>query len=236
MNRRIYNILLLLTLYLLGGTWILRAEEDEKSVAIYVSPSGSFENSGASWAEAKDNLQNAIDVLYENTYVRSGAKKGYVFVAGSNYDPNHPDVEPAIDSITYVPTRRSTDDADGSIVNTSFRIYPNINVYGGFKGDEVVPTGNNPDTIYCKAIKDLWKMRWLSTNIRYGELMAKHDNQVLDESRSWKFKYTSILSGNHHTNTFKFTYDSKRGVYNTVFPLSSYHVVWFGILQPCLLI
>ena len=228
MNRRIYNILFLLTLCLVWGAGILRAEEDAKSVAIYVSPNGSFENSGASWAEAKDNLQNAIDVLYENPDVRSGEKKGYVLVAGSDYDINNPGVEPTVDSVTYVPTRRSTDDADGSTVNTSFRIYPNINVYGGFKGDEVVPTGDNPDTIYCKAIKDLWKMRWLSTGIRYGELMAKHDNQVLDKSRSWKFKYTSILSGNHHTNNYKFTYDSKRGVYNTVFPLSSYHVVWFG--------
>ena len=221
MKKRIYNILFLLLLCLAGGAEMLRA--DDIVVVMYVKPNGSFDNDGSSWAEAKNNLQNAIDILSENDDVCSGRKKGYIYVAGSEDDGA------TSYSATYYPTRRSTDDADGNTVNTSFRINAGIYVYGGFKGTETVPTNPESENYkYCDSIHELWKLRELSTGIVYGKLMEMHDDGELDDTRSWDFKYKSILSGNHHVSNYTFTYDSKRGVYNTVFPLSSYHVVWFG--------
>lgn len=217
-----------------AGTTYTHAQlpTDEKSVYIYVSPAGSFDNGGTSWTDAKNNLQSAIDQLNERTDVKSGSKRGYVFVAGTEDNgaaeiAGRPESEWSM-SATYIPNRRSTDDADGSVVNTSFRIYQNIYVIGGFRGDEELPSSSDPEYAYCSTLRELPNMRWLSSGKRYGEMIALHDRGEQDESRSWDLKYKSILSGNHHTNNYSFKYDEKRGVYNTTFPLSSYHVVWFG--------
>lgn len=235
MKKRIYYILTII-LCLMGGagTTYTHAQlpTDEKSVYIYVSPAGSFDNVGDSWEHAKNNLQSAIDQLNERTDVKGGSKRGYVFVAGTEDNgaaeiAGRPESEWSM-SATYIPNRRSTDDADGSVVNTSFRIYQNIYVIGGFRGDEELPSSSDPEYAYCSTLRELPNMRWLSSGKRYGEMIALHDRGEQDESRSWDLKYKSILSGNHHTNNYSFKYDEKRGVYNTTFPLSSYHVVWFG--------
>lgn len=173
----------------------------------YVSTAGDFNNDGLSWASAKNNLQNAIDELYEQ--IRGTSKKGYVFVAGSE------------EGMTFVPSRRSTSDADGSVFNTSFSIYPGITVYGGFKGDEVPDAGNGEETLPGKRI--------MTNDERYDAMEAKIlVDDLTNAVRRWNFKYKTILSGNHSTNSFSFTYNESRGIYNTSFPLSSYHVVWFA--------
>ena len=237
MKKRIYYILTIM-LCLMGGavTTYTHAQTTDGSIyVIYVSPAGEFDNTGNSWGDAKNNLQSAIDVLNEINDVKNGLKRGYVFVAGTEDNGagelDSDEETPVSLSATYIPNRRSTDDADGSVVNTSFRIYSNIYVIGGFRGDEVIPEEGTPERAYCKSLKELPNMRWLSSGKRYGEMIALHGEGTqgtLDESRSWDLKYKSILSGNHHTNNYSFRYDEKRGVYNTTFPLSSYHVVWFG--------
>ncbi|MBO7546104.1 MAG: leucine-rich repeat domain-containing protein [Paludibacteraceae bacterium] len=236
MKKRIYYILTIILCLTWGaGTTYTHAQTTDGSIfVVYVSPAGKFDNTGNSWGEAKNNLQSAIDVLYDIPEVRQGVKRGYVFVAGTEDngagEKDDDDETPISLSATYVPNR-STDDAERSTVNTSFRIYPNIYVIGGFRGDETVPSSTAPEYAYCKTLKELTNMRWLSSGKRYGEMIALHsegEQGTLDESRSWDFKYKSILSGNHHTTNYTFTFDPKRGVYNTTFPLSSYHVVWFG--------
>lgn len=239
MKKRIYYILTIILCLTWGAATTYTRAQDlptyDNNVFIYVSPAGSFDNVGDSWATAKNNLQSAIDVLHERNDVRDGSRRGYVFVAGTEdngaAENDGDDDTPASLSATYIPNRRSTDDADGSVVNTSFRIYSNIYVIGGFRGDETVPSSTAPEYAYCKNLKELPNMRWLSSGKRYGEMIALHgegEQGTLDESRSWDLKYKSILSGNHHINNYSFRYDEKRGVYNTTFPLSSYHVVWFG--------
>ncbi|MBO4594032.1 MAG: leucine-rich repeat domain-containing protein, partial [Bacteroidaceae bacterium] len=181
----------------------------------YVKPGGAFANDGTTWATAKDNLQNAIDELYE--LIKNTNNEGYIYVAGKDGDN---------DFATYVPTRRSTDDADGSIFNTSFRVYEGITIFGGFKGDENYTTLGIAESelpnvrIFANDLTD--------QELTVQELYSAHDRGDMTGPRSWEFKYKTILSGNHHTNNISFTYNAKRGVYNTTFPLSSYHVVWFG--------
>ena len=224
--RRIQYIFVFL-LFLMGGAVDLHARVTTPPPVRYVSPAGKApaEGSGAkrghSWEYAYNSLQMALDEITEDPLYTT-KKKCYVFVAGSA------DNGVASDSVVYVPTRRSTDDADGATINTSFRIYEGIYVIGGFKGDEEIPEEGDPNRAYCDSIEDLGKLRVLSSGKLYGEMIDLHGRNELDSSRSWDFKYKSILSGNHHTNNYSFRYDQKRGVYNTSFPLSSYHVVWFG--------
>ena len=169
---------------------------------------GNYANDGLTWVTAKNNLQGAIDELYEEIKNKGTDVVGYVFVAGT--DDNK--------GMVYVPTRRSTDDADGSLFNTSFRIYERIYVYGGFKGDET-----------ADDISSLPGKRVMTNGLTLAEDEALIDRDNIDNSvRRWNFKYKTVLSGNHSIVETTFTYDTSRGRYATTFPLNSYHVVWFA--------
>ncbi len=176
----------------------------------YVSTNGAFTNGGTSWADAKNNLQNAIDELFEE--IRVSGKTGYVFVAG----------EDAEEGMVFTPSKRSTSESDGSVFNTSFCIYEGIHVFGGFKGDEV-PTVDFPNE------QDLPKLRIMTNGETYAHVESDIDADKIGQTvRRWNFKYKTVLSGSHSTTPFSFRFDQNRGVYSTVFPMNSYHVVWFG--------
>ena len=188
--------------------WVAKVSAQDY-VFRYVSLNGEFSNGGTSWTDAKNNLQSAIDELYEE--IRGTSKVGYVFVAGEDDD----------DGMTYVPTRRSTDEADGSAFNTSFRMYSGIHVFGGFKGDELPDDPDHPEL--------LPQQRIMTNGHTYAHVESDIDADNIGQTvRRWNFKYKTILSGNHSTSAFHFQFDENRGIYSTIFPMSSYHVVWFG--------
>ncbi len=207
MNR--YNRIL--TIILLAVTaWATAAQAATDYRVRYVNGAeGAYANDGLSWETAKSNLQNAIDDLYEEIRQQADAV-GYVFVAGAEGEGQ-----------TYVPTRRATDDADGSSFNTSFRIYERIYVFGGFKGDETPDDGKGVETLPYKRI--MTNDRTLGAD----EQLIEQDD-IEHAVRRWNLKYKTILSGNHSVIASTFTYDTSRGRYTTSFPLNSYHVVWFG--------
>ena len=201
--------LIILTLTALVA-WATAAQAATDYRVRYVNGAeGAYANDGLSWETAKSNLQNAIDDLYEEIRQHADAV-GYVFVAGAEGEGQ-----------TYVPTRRATDDADGSSFNTSFRIYERIYVFGGFKGDEAPDDGNGVETLPYKRI--MTNDRTLGAD----EQLIEQDD-IEHAVRRWNLKYKTILSGNHSVISSTFTYDTSRGRYTTSFPLNSYHVVWFG--------
>ena len=217
-STHIYNIVAKWALLLLLVGWTAPTRGAETYGFRYVTTSGSFDNDGLSWATAKNNLQSAIDEL--NDLVKAGAiTRGMVYVAGEDDG----------DGMVFMPTRRSTDSADGSVFNTSFRIYAGISVYGGFAGTEV-PTTEFPGE------EELPKLRLMTNNHTYARVESDIDADNIGETvRRWNFKYKTILSGNHSTSHFLFHYVETRGMYSTSFPLSSYHVVWFannGKIEP----
>lgn len=181
----------------------------------YVSTEGDFNNDGESWATAKSNLQSAIDELQE-LIGDDESKVGYVYVQGSEA------------GMKYVPTSRSTSDADGSVFNTSFRIFGGIHVFGGFNGDEMADAETDEAT--GKYTEDLlWKKRIMTNGETYAKVESDINADLIGQTvRRWNFKYRTILSGNHSTTPYSFIFDTYRGIYNTSFPLSSYHVVWFA--------
>ncbi len=192
LNRR-YILLLLLSVV---TCVCVRAQTD---TIRYVHPDGAFNNNGRSWGTATNKLQDAINDLRD--YLKANnLSSGSVYVAAG----------------TYVPTE-STEAQGGSMLNTSFKIYDGIHVYGGF--NPVSPESDPGDRIMAngKKVKDNW-----SDPTGIGTTSGD------SISSQWDLRYKTILTGNHSTASVKFTFDSIRGYYNMTFPASSFHVVWFA--------
>ena len=195
----------------MGWTESLADDVQTYEVMYVDQENGAFANGGTSWSDAKNNLQTAIDELYDKIKTEGATTVGYVFVAKG----------------TYTPTRRSTDESDGSMFNTSFRIPERIYVFGGFNGDETADAPQNlPGKRIMARINDAGEEVRAAT---YDEEQAFIAQDNIDGAvRRWNFYYKTILSGNHSVVTTSFTYEPSRGLYHTTFPLNSYHVVWFG--------
>ena len=117
---------------------------------------------------------------------------------------------------TYVPTE-STESSGGSMLNTSFKIYGGIHVYGGFRADE--PESRPGDRIMSngKKCSENWADQSGIGTVSGTEIASQ-----------WDFRYKTILTGNHSSSAPTFTFDSIRGKYTTAYAASSYHVVWFA--------
>ncbi|MBQ8938887.1 MAG: hypothetical protein IJ047_01515 [Paludibacteraceae bacterium] len=165
----------------------------------YVHPNGAYEKDGRSWANAKNKVQDAINDLHE--YLTTNhLTSGSVYIAAG----------------TYVPTE-STESSGGSMLNTSFKIYSGIHVYGGFNPDD--PESKPEDRIMANDKKQ-------SEN--WSDQSGIGTTSGTEIASQWDFKYKTILSGNHSTTPPTFTFDSIRGRFNTAYPASSFHVVWFA--------
>ena len=170
----------------------------------YVSTSGSYNNDGRSWATAKNRVQDAINDLYE--YMNTNhLTSGSVYIAAG----------------TYVPTE-STESSGGSMLNTSFKIYSGIHVYGGFNPDTALARLNEPTPgdrmmVNGKKCKDNWADQSGIGTVSGTEIASQ-----------WDLQHKTILTGNHASGVVSFTFDSIRGRYNTAYPASSFHVVWFA--------
>ena len=165
----------------------------------YVHPNGVYNNDGRSWATPTNKLQDAINDLRD--YLKANnLTSGSVYVAAG----------------TYIPTE-STEATGGSMLNTAFKIYGGIHVYGGFNptnpendpGDRIMSNG--------KKVKDNW-----------ADPSGVGTTDGTEIACQWDLRYKTILTGNHSTSIPTFTFDSIRGRYNMTFPASSFHVVWFG--------
>jgi len=165
----------------------------------YVHPSGSYTNDGKSWANPKNRVQDAINDLHE--YLESNSlTSGSVYIAAG----------------TYVPTE-STESSGGSMLNTSFKIYGGIHIYGGFNPDAPEEKPGDRIMINGKKVSENWADP-SGIGTTSGEEIASQ----------WDLRYKTILTGDHSTSDVVFAFDSIRGRYNTTFPASSYHVVWFA--------
>ena len=165
----------------------------------YVKTTGTYQGSGLSWAQAKNNIQDAINDLYKYL-TDNNLTSGSVYVAAG----------------TYIPTE-STESFGGGLQYTSFKIFPGVHVYGGFRPDETdmnakpYADDGKIDTLYRPLVDNL-------PNLESGQ-EAK--------LQPWNFRYKTVLSGSHISDPI-FTFNASKGVYNTIFPTNSYHVVWFA--------
>mgnify|MGYP001727349356 CR=1 FL=1 len=165
---------------------------------------GKYANDGLSWDKAKDNVQDAINDLYDYMQ-RNNLHSSSVYVAGGKYEPSE-----------------STGDGAKGILSTSFKIYDGIHLYGGF----------NPATPETTPDKRMLSSHpaWRSTRqSSEAEVSRTFGEAASDTLMDYDFKYATVLSGNHNSSmetTFKWN-DTKKQ-FDTRFPGNSYHVVWFA--------
>lgn len=165
----------------------------------YVHPNGAYNNDGKSWDAPFNRVQDAINSL-RDYLTQHNLHSGSVYIAAG----------------TYVPTE-STESAGGSMLNTSFKIYGGIHVYGGFNPD--APEAKPGDRIMSngKKCSENWADQSGIGTVSGTEIASQ-----------WDLRHKTVLSGNHTTTPPTFAFDSIRGRYNTTFPASSFHVVWFA--------
>ena len=204
---------------------VLDASAQTDTIRYVNGKTGKYANDGKTWGTAKDNVQDAINDLYDYMQ-RNNLHSGSVYVAAGTYTPSE-----------------STGDG-ASVLSTSFKIYDGIHVYGGFNADAPEPT---PDKRRLSA-KPAWRdgntgkandspladgdkvLGIQDTTI--GDL-EKDEQEHGDGLMRYDFKYATIFSGNHNTVMGTFQWNDNKKQYDTRFPGNSYHVVWFATNGYC---
>ena len=176
---------------------------------------GKYANNGKTWATAKDNVQDAINDLY-NYMQTQNVHSGSVYVAAGTYTPSE-----------------STGDGS-SVLSTSFKIYDGIHVYGGFNADTPEATPDQRVLSSQPAWRDAQsglandkQSTGKEQTITMGELEEKEKTEGATVMR-YDFKNATIFSGNHNTVMGTFKWNDNKKQYDTRFPGNSYHVVWFA--------
>lgn len=106
------NLRTILSLFLLAAS--LTMAYADGPVIRYVRTTGAYKNGGTSWADAKNNIQDAINAV-RDAMQRERATEGRVYVAAG----------------TYTPTE-STEARGGASQYQAFKLYAGITLYGGF--------------------------------------------------------------------------------------------------------
>ncbi|MCI6339002.1 MAG: hypothetical protein MR802_13990 [Prevotella sp.] len=150
----------------------------------YVKTNGSYANDGTSWAQAKNNLQDAIESLHDYM-TRNGITEGRVYVAAGTYSPT-----------------TSTPGGDG-VLYTSFLIYEGITVYGGFNADSPEATPEERMVLDADGknemnISQATGLKWLMKNTT--TLSGNHSSSTEDPMK-WdpsKNEYDESFTGNSY--------------------------------------
>ena len=193
----------------------LSASAQTDTIRYVNAKTGKYANTGTSWENAKDNVQDAINDLY-NYMQTQNVHSGSVYVAAGTYTPSE-----------------STGDGS-SVLSTSFKIYDGIHVYGGFNADTPEATPNDRVLSTQPAWRDGQsglandkQSTGKEQTITMGELEEKEKTEGATVMR-YDFKNATIFSGNHNTVMGTFKWNDNKKQYDTRFPGNSYHVVWFA--------
>jgi predicted outer membrane repeat protein len=194
---------------------VVDASAQSDTIRYVNARTGKYANDGKTWATAKDNVQDAINDLY-NYMQTQNVHSGSVYVAAGTYTPSE-----------------STGDGS-SVLSTSFKIYDGIHVYGGFNADTPEATPDERVLSSHPAWRDGQsglandeQSTSTEQTITMGELEEKEKTEGATVMR-YDFKNATIFSGNHNTVMGTFKWNDNKKQYDTRFPGNSYHVVWFA--------
>ena len=194
---------------------VVDASAQTDTIRYVNAQTGKYANDGKTWDTAKDNVQDAINDLYNYMQTRN-LHSGSVYVAAGTYTPSE-----------------STGDGS-SVLSTSFKIYDGIHVYGGFNADKPETTPNDRVLSTQPAWRDGQsgldndkQSTEKEQTITMGDLEEKEKTQGAPVMR-YDFKNATIFSGNHNTVMGTFKWNDNKKQYDTRFPGNSYHVVWFA--------
>ena len=194
---------------------VVDASAQTDTIRYVNAKTGKYANDGKTWTTAKDNVQDAINDLY-NYMQTQNVHSGSVYVAAGTYTPSE-----------------STGDGS-SVLSTSFKIYDGIHVYGGFNADSPETTPDERVLSSHPAWRDGQsgldndkQSSGKEQTITMGEL-EKKEKTAGDTIMRYDFKNATIFSGNHNTVMGTFKWNDNKKQYDTRFPGNSYHVVWFA--------
>ena len=170
-NRRIYTTI--------AAMLTLCAMAVAQTPIRYVKTSGNYANDGTSWAQAKNNLQDAIESLHDYM-TRNGITEGRVYVAAGTYRPT-----------------TSTPGGDG-VLYTSFLIYEGITVYGGFNAANPEATPEERLLEDGTQIGNAKGLKWKLKNTTI--LSGNHSSSSADPMKwnSAKNEYDESFTGNSY--------------------------------------
>lgn len=146
------RLIALLTLLIFASTsW---AQTVNPLLYRYVKTGGAYANDGKTWANAKNNVQDAINDLHDYMVKAGITQGGKVFVAAG----------------TYYPTE-TTETTGGSQLGMSFKIYAGITVEGGYpakasEGAKKNATTNK--TTFSGNLTSTATFTWNSTKQQYN--------------------------------------------------------------------
>ena len=194
---------------------VVDASAQTDTIRYVNAKTGKYANDGKTWNTAKDNVQDAINDLYNYMQLHN-VHSGSVYVAAGTYAPSE-----------------STGDGS-SVLTTSFKIYDGIHVYGGFNADTPEATPNDRVLSTHPAWRDGQsglanekQNTGKEQTITMGDLVKKEKTEGSTVMR-YDFKNATIFSGNHNTVMGTFKWNDNKKQYDTRFPGNSYHVVWFA--------
>ena len=145
----------------------------------YVTTSGNYANDGTSWAQAKNNLQDAIESLHDYM-TRNGISEGRVYVAAGTYRPT-----------------TSTPGGDG-VLYTSFLIYEGITVYGGF--DAANPEAT-PEERLLEDGTQIGNAKGLKWKLKNPTILSGNHSSSTADPMKWnsaKNEYDESFTGNSY--------------------------------------
>lgn len=145
----------------------------------YVTTSGNYANDGTSWAQAKNNLQDAIESLHDYM-TRNGITEGRVYVAAGTYRPT-----------------TSTPGGDG-VLYTSFLIYEGITVYGGF--DAANPEAT-PEERLLEDGTQIGNAKGLKWKLKNPTILSGNHSSSTADPMKWnsaKNEYDESFTGNSY--------------------------------------
>lgn len=150
----------------------------------YVTTSGNYANDGTSWAQAKNNLQDAIESLHDYM-TRNGITEGRVYVAAGTYRPT-----------------TSTPGGDG-VLYTSFLIYEGITVYGGFNADSPEATPEDRIVLDAKGTKEMTisEATGLKWRMKNTTILSGNHSSSTEDPMKWnpsKKEYDESFTGNSY--------------------------------------
>ncbi len=196
----------------------LSAYAQSDTIRYVNAKTGKYANDGLSWKTAKDNVQDAINDLYDYMQ-RNSVHSGSVYVAAGTYTPSE------------------STGSGSSVLSTSFKIYDGIHVYGGFNADNPERTPDERVLSNRAAWRDGRTANAMVSTDKTRELtmgeLVENEKTAPDTIMRYDFKYATIFSGNHNTVMGKFDWNDNKKQYDTRFPGNSYHVVWFATKGYC---
>ncbi len=163
--------------------WSLTATLSAASRDYFVSSAtGQYAHGGTSWADAKNNLQEAINIAWD-ALQKGEITAANIYVAAGVYLPSE-----------------VAEESGNSVLHTAFKLYPGIRLYGGYAGTESGAALDPAQRV--KKTDETGAWAFAHETILSGDHTTRQNGVVFDWSATRHAYITSALSSSYHVLWF----------------------------------